>query len=91
MRGLGESIFKEGWEEGFRQGRKEGRELERDKIIRNLICYDLKDHVSADCIIQKIQNYFDVSRERLNSTFRNSHDNSQTAFLSDWKISRQEI
>ncbi len=63
MRGLGESIFKEGQEEG--------RELERDKIIHNLIRYDLKDHVSADCIIQKIQNYFDVSREMAEQYFSN--------------------
>ncbi len=70
MRGLGESIFKEGWEEGFRQGREEVLELERDKIIRNLICYDLKDHISADCIIQKIQNYFDVSREMAEQYFQ---------------------
>ena len=62
MSGLGESILEE--------GREEGRELERDKIIHNLIRSDLKDHVSADCIIQKIQNYFDVSREMAEQYFQ---------------------
>lgn len=59
MSGLGESIL----EEGRELGRKESRELERDKNIQNLIRTDLNDHISADCIIQKIQNYFQVSRE----------------------------
>lgn len=64
MKGLGETIYKQGIREGLRQVREERRKAEYEQGIEALILDNLERGTANERILLKLQKYFDLSEER---------------------------